>query len=201
MLHDLAYPLTFTFRRLALAPQFSVVDRDGRQVAFIKQRLFKLRESVKVYRDDSQRELLYRIEANRWLDFSASYRFTRADGTPEGRVARQGARSLWKAHYEVYDAQDRGKFSIRERSVTTRVLDGMLGQIPVVGLLTGFFFHPSYDVRRTGGDGEVVATFTKRSSATGRRFGLERVGAIDPADEPEVVLALMMLVLLEKERG
>lgn len=200
MLRDLAYPLTFTFRTLALAPQFSVVDADGAEVAFIKQKLFKLREQVKVYHDASQTSLMYHIAADRWLDWSAAYAFTTADGRAEGKVARQGARSLWKAHYDVMDAAGTAQFTIRERSVTTRVLDNLLGEIPLVGLFTGYLFNPIYDVRRVG-SGEAVAEFRKMPSGLGRRFMLRKTAPLHPDDEPAIVLSLMMMVLLERSRG
>lgn len=199
MLRNLAYPLQFQFKTLAFAPQFSVTDDDGREVAFIKQKLFKLKEAVKVFHDASQTSVMYHINADRWLDWSAAYTFTTADGKAEGRVARQGARSLWKAHYDVLDAEGVEQFTIRERSVATRVFDNMLGEVPVLGLFTGYLFNPTYDVRRT--DGELVAKFEKMPSGLGRKFMLRKVADLHPADEPEIILSLMMMVLLERRRG
>ena len=199
MFNDLAYPLTFTFKTLALAPQFTVTDVNGREVGYIKQKLFKLKEEVKVYSDSSQTNVLYHINADRWLDWSASYAFTTHDGKAEGKVARQGSKSLWKAHYDVIDASGTQQFTIRERSVATRVFDNLLGEIPVLGLFTGYLFNPTYDVRRL--DGEAVAEFKKMPSAIGRKFMLRKVAALNPSDEPEIVLSLMMMVLLERGRG
>ena len=197
--HNLDYPLEFTFKTLALAPQFTVTDRQGRQVAFIKQKLFKLKEEVKVFQDDSQREVIYHINADRWLDWSASYAFTTADGKPEGRVARQGMRSMWKAHYDVVDAAGVQQFTIRERSAATRFFDNMLGEVPIIGLFTGYLFNPTYDVRRV--DGELVGEFKKMPSGLGRRFMLQMTAPLNPEDEPEIILSLMMMVLLERRRG
>lgn len=199
MLEKLNYPLDFTFKTLALAPQFSVTDASGSDVAFIKQKLFKFKEEVKVYKTESQSDLQYTINADRWLDWSASYLFKAANGKDVGRVARQGSRSLWKAHYDVLDAVGNQQFTIRERSAATRFFDNLLGEIPVIGLFTGYFFNPTYDVRRM--DGKEVAVFSKRPSAIGRRFKLARVGELDGDEETTVVLSLMMMVLLERSRG
>lgn len=199
MLQNLDYPLTFTFKTLALSPQFTVTDRQGRQVAFIKQKLFKLKEAVKVFHDDTEREVMYHINADRWLDWSANYTFTTVDGRTEGRVARQGARSLWKAHYDVLDATGVAQFTIRERSAATRFLDNMLGEVPILGLFTGYLFNPTYDVRRTGG--EMVGEFRKMPSGLGRKFMLQMTAPLNPEDEPEIILSLMMMVLLERSRG
>ena len=200
MLTQLSYPLDFKFKVLTLAPQFSVTDAEGRALAFTRQKLFKLKEEVKVYRDDTQSDLRFRISADRWLDWSASYLFEDADGTDLGRVARQGARSLWKASYDVIDAAGEPRYTIRERSVMTRVFDNLLGEIPVLGLLTGYVFNPHYDIRDVATD-EVVAVFSKVPSAIGRRFRLQRTGELDGPAETQVVLSLMMMVLLERSRG
>ncbi len=199
MLQQLDYPLEFTFKTLALSPQFTVTDRSGRQVAFIKQKLFKFKEAVKVFHDDSEREIMYMINADRWLDWSASYSFTKADGRNEGRVARQGARSLWKSHYDVIDQAGVHQFTIRERSAATRFFDNLLGEVPILGLFTGYLFNPSYDIRRTGG--ELVGEFRKMPSGLGRKFLLQISAPLNPEDEPEIILSLMMMVLLERSRG
>ncbi len=199
MLETLTYPLDFKFKVLSLSPQFTVTDAEGQQVAHIKQKLFKLRERVSVYHDDTKARLRYEVSADRWLDFSASYAITDTEGQKLGRVARRGVRSLWKAHYDIFDAADRERYTIREQSVVTRMLDNMLGEVPVLGLLTGFFFHPTYEIQTS--DGTVVALFEKKASAIGRRFRLEKVGEIDPEGETQIVLSLLMMVLLERDRG
>lgn len=200
MLEKLNYPLDFTFKTLAFAPQFSVTDANHGKVAFIKQKLFKFKEEVKVYKTESQVDLQYTINADRWLDWSASYLFETPDGTDVGRVARQGGKSLWKAHYDVIDAAGAQQFTIRERSAATRFFDGLFGEIPIIGLFTGYIFNPTYDIRRM--DGTQVAIFTKEPSAIGRRFKLDRLDqGLEGDQETAVILSLMMMVLLERSRG
>ncbi len=199
MLQQLAYPLDFKFKTLALAPQFEVTDANGAEVAYIKQKLFKLKEEVKVYRSSRQFDLLYHIRADRWLDWSASYRFTDEAGQDYGRVARHGARSIWKASYDVIDPTGETRYTIRERSAMTRMLDGMLGSVPVLGLFTGYVFNPTYDIRDASG--QVVAEFRKRPSGIGRRFSLSLTTPVAAEGEAQLVLSLMMMVLLERSRG
>ena len=199
MLNSLRYPLDFRFKVLALAPQFIVTDADGKEVAYIKQKLFKFKEEVKVYSDSLQTDLLYYIKADRWLDWSASYKFSNEQGADLGRVARHGAKSLWKASYDVIDAAGELRYTIRERSATTRFLDSLMGEIPVVGLATGYLFNPKYDIRDAAD--EIVAVFSKMPSAIGRRFQLETDKSFDEDAETQIVLSLMMMVLLERGRG
>src|SRR5579864_4500031 len=101
MQHPLQYPLTLNFKVAAMAPQISVTDASGREILYIRQKLLKLRDKIKVYADSSQSQELYEINADRILDFSANFTFTDSQGRTVGSVQRQGLRSFWKATYEI----------------------------------------------------------------------------------------------------
>ena len=72
----MTYPLEFEFKVLALAPQFYVRDSSGRNVAYVKQKLFKLKEDISVFEDESQQNIIFKIKANQWIDWSASSQIT-----------------------------------------------------------------------------------------------------------------------------
>lgn len=196
---ELKFPLTYNFKITLITPKFSVTDAAGRPVAFVKQRAFKLREDISVFRDDSEGELLYQIKADRWLDWNASYVFTDAAGRDGGRVARRGARSLWKAHYDLMDEHGKQDLSIQEANGWVKVLDGLLGEIPFLGVLTGYFFNPSYNITRP--NGELVAVFTKQPELLGRTFTLEQRAPLEAGEAARILLGTMMMVLLERDRG
>jgi hypothetical protein len=44
----------------------------GRQVAYVRKKKFKLKEDVRVYEDESQSRLLFRMKADRMLDACSS---------------------------------------------------------------------------------------------------------------------------------
>ena len=69
----LHFPLTLRMKLMALAPQFYVSDKSNRPIAYIKQKLFKLKEDIRVFADEQQNRLLYSIKADRIIDFNASY--------------------------------------------------------------------------------------------------------------------------------
>src|SRR3712207_116087 len=95
------YPLTLTFRILALAPQATMTDAIGGVVLYVRQKLFKLKESITVFADVEQTRPIFYINADRILDFSPRFTFIDAHGNVVGAVKRFGARSLWRAHFEV----------------------------------------------------------------------------------------------------
>jgi hypothetical protein len=196
---NLHFPLDFTFKISTLANDFVVKDADGLTVAFVRQKLFKFIEEVNVYSDETRSEHLYTIKANKWLDFSAAYAFLNNDGREIGRVARKGWTSLWKAHYEIYDKNQQQDLIIREENGWIKVADTVFGQIPVLGLFTGYFFNPSYLVTRP--NGEAVARLQKEKSFFGRKFSVSKLTEFEPGEEERIPLSLMMMILLERRRG
>ncbi|RMG75785.1 MAG: hypothetical protein D6722_00390 [Bacteroidetes bacterium] len=198
-MEQLDYPLSLTFKIGTLANDFVARDRMGNVVVYVRQKLLKLIDEVQVYRDESRSDLRYTLKANKWIDFSTTYTFTNAQGQEVGRVARQGWASLWKAHYEIFDEQQQPDLTIREANPWVKVADGLLGEVPILGLLTGYFFNPSYLVTRP--DGTLVARLTKKPSGLGRRFSLEKEAEFERGEEERVLLSLMMMILLERRRG
>lgn len=193
------YPLDLTFRITSIANDFSIVDAIGESVSYVRQKMFKLKEHVQVYKDQSRTDLLFTIRASKWLDFSASYQFTDNNERVLGRVVRRGWKSLWKAHYEIYDNNDMLDFIISEENPWAKVGDSFLGEIPILGFFTGYFFHPSYAVKRP--DGTTVAQLKKVNSFFGRRFVINKLGEFSTAEENRIILSMMMMILLERQRG
>ena len=193
------YPLSFKFRVTTLHNDFTATDALGNTRAYVKQKLFKLKEHVSVFADDSQTELKYEIRANKWLDFNTSYSFTTADGKQIGRVARKGWRSIWKASYEIYDEIDQQDLVIQEKSAWVKVWDSLLSEVPLLGIFTGYFFNPSYTLTRP--DGTLVCLFKKEASFLGRQFTLHQEAKFEKGEEERILLSMMMMVLLERRRG
>lgn len=197
------FPLGLQFKILALAPQITVRDADGAVLFYVHQKLFKLKEQIKVYRDSSKSELAYGIAADRVLDFSAAYAFTDPAGSPAGSVKRSGMKSLWRAHYVVTDPTGQPVLKIEEENPIVKLLDGLLGEIPLVGMLTGFFLHPRYVVAESA-TGHPVLRVTKRRSFLEATFEVTAepsAAGLSEEVETAAVLAILTMALLERSRG
>lgn len=192
------YPLELAFKILALSPQIYITDASGELVFYVKQKLFKLKEEVTVFADAQQSRPLYRINADRVLDISARYHFTDVNGINLGSVKREGMRSLWKAHYNILDG-DVLVMTIREEKPWVKVLDGLISQIPIIGLLSGYILHPAYQVSRI--DDMVVMRLEKQPSFFESKFTIRKQTELDEHGETRVLLSLMMMILLERARG
>ena len=193
------YPLQISFKVLSIAQQFSVADANGQTLLYVKQQLFKLKEAVKVYDSAEQNRLLYEIKADRIIDFSATYHIREADGRELGAVQRKGMRSLWKAHYEIRDGSGRDVFAIHEASPWVKVMDGILGEVPVVGMFTGYFFNPAYIISRP--DGTPVFRVQKKPAFFESQFAVEVLAQTSDEEARLCLLGAMMMMLLERSRG
>ena len=123
-------------------------------------------------------------------------------------VQRFGLKSLWKAKYDILDTTASTLsirepanviMTIREENPWIKVIDGLIQVIPLAEMFTGFFLHPAYSVARP--DGTVVMRIRKQAAFWESRFSVEKEAALDELDEQRVLLSLIMLVLLERNRG
>jgi uncharacterized protein YxjI len=193
------YPLNFTFKIGTLANDFVAKDASGQTVAYVRQKMFKLKEKVVVFSDEKKTKEMFHIKANKWLDFNTTYNFTTAEGTELGKVARKGWKSLWKAKYELYDEGDQQDLIIQEENPWTKVFDGLLSEVPVLGMLTGYLFNPKYTIKRP--DGTLVARLSKEKSFFGRKFKIDKLAEFETGEELRILLGSMMMLLLERRRG
>ena len=196
---DLDFPITFDFNITTLSNDFTARDAQGKIIAYVRQKMFKFKEDIQVFSDESRTQVNYRIKADKWIDFSAAYSFTDSSGRELGKVARKGWASLWKANYDIIDQQQQFQYKIREENAWVKVADGLLGQIPILNIFTGYLFNPSYVVKDN--KEQIVVRLKKEASFFGRKFKITQLKPTDADDDHRVMLSLMMLVLLERRRG
>lgn len=197
------YPLSFHFKIGTLANDFIAKDANGKTIAYVRQKMFKLKEEVIVFADESKQKELFRINADKWLDFNTTYSFSSIDTHINniGRIARKGWRSIWKAEYELYDENDQKDLIIKEESAWVKVFDAFLGEIPILSFFTGYFFNPKYNIVRPNEPEKLVAQIVKEKSFFGRRFTVNKHNSFEKGEELRILLGSMMMILLERRRG
>ena len=193
------YPLNLSFKLLALASQIYVRDANGNLIGYVKQKLLKLKEDINVFADEGQTQHLFNIKADRIIDFSAKYNFTDAQGGSLGSISRKGMRSIFKAHYLIFDESGNQTMEIHEENGWVKVVDALLGEIPLLGMFTGYFFNPSYIVSRM--DSTQVARLKKQPAFFEGVFQLEPLIEIGDDEETKVMLSVLTMTLLERARG
>ncbi|MFW2177534.1 MULTISPECIES: hypothetical protein [unclassified Moraxella] len=191
--------LNVTMKLIALAPQFYLYDLQGKEVGFIKQKLFKLKEAIEVYSDSTKTNLRYKISADRVIDFSANYHFGSVRDGLIGRTKQHGMKSLWRTEFEILD--DSGtRFFIRLQNPMAQFLEGLLGMIPVIGdilsMLSGYFLNPTYEVTTIGGD--EVATMKKLPALWEGKYEIRASQKVNQRDSELIALSLLTLILMQR---
>jgi hypothetical protein len=123
----------YSLRRqvLALTGKIRLYTPDGQQVLYCQQKMFRLKEDIRGYTDESRiQELLY-IQARTIIDFSAAYDVIDSGyGTKVGVLRRKGWRSMLRDEWEVLDAQDQPVGVLWEdnprRALVRRMIAGRL---------------------------------------------------------------------------
>jgi uncharacterized protein YxjI len=192
------YPLQLRFKLITIAPQIYVQDATGQTVCHVRQQFFRIKEKVDVYTDNTRTQQICTISADRIIDFNACYSFKTPDGLILGSMRRRGMKSLWKAHYEILNDAGQVIFEIHEQNPFAKIMDSIFGEIPIIGLFSGFFFNPKYRVSQGT---TPVLDVTKHRSFLEARFTIEQISAVSAQDELRNVLSLIMFVLLERSRG
>jgi uncharacterized protein YxjI len=196
---SITYPLTLTFKVLTIGSHVRVVDANGQLVSYVKQKAFKLREDVTVFADEAQTQPLYRIKANQVIDIGATYAISTPDGQSLGAVKQRGLRTLWKATYDILDGAGDPLGLVREENAWVKVLDGLIGDLPLIGLVIQQWINPTYLI--DAADGTTLLRLRKRPSLIERRFLLEQEAPLPARLERLALPAVLMVVLLERGRG
>jgi hypothetical protein len=67
-------------------------------------------------------------------------------------------------------------------------------------MLSGYVFHPAYRVTYAGTDARLLRVLKQPAFWEGR-YLIQRAGSGGPEDERLAVLCILMMLLLERQRG
>lgn len=203
------YPLELQFKIFSLGAKVTVCDAADQELFYVDQKAFKLKEDVAIRSLTSQDDRsTYHLKADRALDFGASYQITDDQGEVLGTLKRHGKRSLWRVHYELdlasnsttHDAMRSA--TVQETNPSVKLVDGLINMIPIPvipELVTNWVLHPAYQL--SNANGEPIMRFQKRTALFERKFTIEKVGTHQDDSEIPQLLGLMMIAILEQDRG
>jgi uncharacterized protein YxjI len=136
---------------LALTGKIRIYTPSGDLALYSEQKMFKLREDIRIYSDETKQSELLWIQARQIIDFAAAYDVVDStSGMKVGALRRKGFRSLVRDAWEILDPGDMPIGTIQEDNMTRAMLRR---------LFLGSLLPQSYDVLI----GErVVAEFNQR---------------------------------------
>jgi hypothetical protein len=108
---------------LALTGKFRLYSPGGNLVLFSQQKMFRLKEDIRAYSDESRSQELLYIQARQVIDFSACYDvYDSLSSQKVGALRRRGWRSLTRDVWDVLDPGDHVIGVLQEDDVTLALL-------------------------------------------------------------------------------
>lgn len=168
---------------LTLGRQLRVLTGDGTMVGFARQKMFKLREDIRVYADESQQEEVLLLRATKVLEFNANFEVV--DPTTQehlGFIRRKGWSSFLRDKWAFTDVQGNAYAVLQEDSLA----------LALVRRFVLSFLPTKYHVRPAGDD-------TARSVEIKERFQLygDTYDVLIHQDLLDPRVAVAMAVLLD----
>lgn len=122
----------------AMTGKFRIYDPAGHLVLFSEQKMFRLREDIRVFADETKTQEVLQIKARQIMDFSAAYDVVdSASGAKVGAFRRKGLKSMLRDEWQVLDADDHAVGMLFEDS---------LGLAMLRRLLLGSLLPQNYDL-------------------------------------------------------
>ena len=123
---------------IALTGKFRFYDPAGRLVLFSEQKMFKLKEDIRVYAEEGKTQEVLSIKARQIIDFSAAYDVVdTATNQKVGVLRRKGLQSILRDEWEVLDANDQ---------LFGRLFEDSMGLALVRRLVLGSLLPQNYDL-------------------------------------------------------
>jgi hypothetical protein len=113
-----------------ISPKFYFFDMQGRTIGFTKQKLFKLKEDIRLFADETMAQELLTIRARKILDWSSAYDVTDSQSKQKvGTLKRKGMKSILRDEWIILDAAEREVGLIREDSTALALIRRFLTNI------------------------------------------------------------------------
>jgi uncharacterized protein YxjI len=114
----------------SFAPKLHIWDRDGATLAFVRQKVFAVRDDVRIFTDQTQSFELLRLKGRNIIDFGAAFDVIDSlNGQKAGMLKRRGWKSLMRAEWIIMDALDQEIGKIREDSALLAALRRLILRI------------------------------------------------------------------------
>jgi len=168
---------------LAIAPTFEIHDMQGTPLVFCQEKLFKIKDDIRIYADSSKKVELLRIKQRNVMDWAGLFDvFDPQNGAKLGAFRRKGWRSWVRDEWHLLDANDQQVGTILETG------NAFLRRI--------FKFLPytfAFDVA-----GQQVGTFIQHFSFIGYKATMD-IGAwqLGPLDRRLAFASALLLMAVE----
>ncbi len=177
---------------LAVAMQYRILDPSGGLVGYVKQKVLKLKEDIRIFADDSMQQEVLLIKQKQVLDFTGAFAVSDpATGQLVGYLKRKGLKSIMKDEWEILDAQVQIVGLIYEAGGLMTTLRRFISFLA--------FIPKTYNVELNG---QIVSIFKQKFKAIGDIWDLDFSG--DPNHDLDRRLGIcgaLMMSMVERNKG
>lgn len=168
---------------LALTGKFHFYGPNGQMVLYSEQRMFKLKEDVRVYSGPDKSQELLRIKARQVIDFSAAYDvIDPLEKVRVGTLQRRGFSSMVRDEWQVSDV-DQQPLGI--------IIEDDLGYAMLRRFLLGSLLPQNYDVLFNG---QKVADLRQNFNLIRYEMLIEFIPSSEQQLDPRLGIAAALLL-------
>ena len=106
--------------------EIRIYDKDKKKLLYyVKQKAFKLKEDIIIYKDESFNQVFLRIKAESILDLGTKYNIYKIQNDQEikiGSIKREFIKSIWRDSWKILDIQNQEIGYIQEDSLFKALL-------------------------------------------------------------------------------
>jgi len=175
---------------IALAQQYYIEDQAGRPLGYSRQKMFQLKEDIRVFTDDTMSRELFRIQQQNWTDVWGEFAVVdSATNVKVGSIRRKALKSLLKGEWDLFDPYGRLFGQIKQE--TGRAL--MRRFMPMGGLVP--------DKLTVELNGQTVAVIDQQFKVIGDAWEIN-AQSTPPALDRRVLLGCAILMgMIERQQG
>ncbi len=172
----------------ALTGKVRLYDSQSLLVMYSEQKMFKLREDIRVFADEGKSSEILTIKARNILDFSAAYDVMDSmTGEKVGVLRRKGIKSMLRDEWELLDANDQPIGKLFEDNLSLALLRRFL---------LGTLLPQKYEIKLAD---QPLASFRQRFNPF--RFEMAIDFGLDQTSRLDRRLGLALAVLLGMIEG
>lgn len=175
---------------LTIGRKYYIENGSGQGIGFCKQKMFKLKEDIRIFTDENMTSELLLIKQQQILDFSGTFAITDSKtGQLIGYVGRKGLKSIIRDTWKIFDTSSNEIATVEERSgllAALRRLSNIAKMIP-----------KKYDMTHKG---NPIAEIVQKFQIIGDTWTI----TIEPntnVDRRLIVSAALMMDIIEQMRG
>ena len=175
---------------IALAQQYYIEDHAGRQLGYSRQKMFQLKEDIRVFADDTMSRELFRIQQLNWTDVWGEFAVVdSAANVKVGSIRRKALKSILKGEWDLFDPYGRLFGQIKQetgRAVMRRFM-------PMGGLVP--------DKLTVELNGQTVAVIDQQFKVIGDAWEINAQWTPAALDRRVLLAAAILMGMIERRQG